>query len=319
LVACGDSSEVGLTIRQDPRSGSTPAELQEQFDYAIRIRDEVSRVHESIERLRQVRTLLQAAVDRAKGSAAHATLVDAQKPILEKLRSIEEALYQTQNRSSQDPLNFPIRLNDKLAGLSGYVATGDYPATASVRAVHEFLSQAIDEQLQAWQSVLQEDLPRFNRLVAEQAVPAVPIPSGPATGTNPGQPDEQAQRTPRSGEQLLAADHVVRGNLDSDASEEAVAVLSEQRGDAIFVFVAVVDEIESTPYERASVLLGDRVGIMRLEIVAGILEGELVLRGETDEACCPSEIVRLRWELRDDQLRELSREPIGRIQPPLLE
>ena len=37
---------------------------------------------------------------------------DAGKALNDKMTAVEEALYQTKNRSSQDPLNFPVRLND---------------------------------------------------------------------------------------------------------------------------------------------------------------------------------------------------------------
>ena len=45
---------------------------------------------------------------------------------------MEEALYQTKNQSNQDPLNFPIRLNNKLASLAGVVDSADAAPTDAV-------------------------------------------------------------------------------------------------------------------------------------------------------------------------------------------
>ena len=42
------------------------------------------------------------------------------------MTAVEEALYQTKNRSLQDPLNFPMRLNDKLNAVAALGSLGDY-------------------------------------------------------------------------------------------------------------------------------------------------------------------------------------------------
>ena len=76
-------------------------------------------------------------------------LVAAPPDRIEALRAIEEALYQTQNESRQDPLNFPIRLNDKLAGVMLSAAIGDHPPTASAVAVRdELFGRFIEAQRQ---------------------------------------------------------------------------------------------------------------------------------------------------------------------------
>ena len=93
-----------------------------------------------------------------------------------KLTDVEEALYQTKSRSSQDPLNFPIRLNNKLAALASTVASADAAPTEPSYAVHRDLSARIDAELAKLDRVMAEDLPAFNRLVREKEVPAVRLP-----------------------------------------------------------------------------------------------------------------------------------------------
>ena len=87
--------------------------------------------------------------------------------------AVEEALYQTKNKSSQDPLNFPIRLNDKLAGVGDSAALGNFPPTAQQVAVRDELFKAIDEQLAKLKAIWDTDLPAFNKLAA--SVPAVKV------------------------------------------------------------------------------------------------------------------------------------------------
>jgi hypothetical protein len=94
-----------------------------------------------------------------------------------KLTEVEEALYQTKSRSSQDPLNYPIRLNNKLAALAATVASADAAPTEQASAVHMELSSLIEAELAKLEKALAEDVPAFNRLVREREVPAVRLPT----------------------------------------------------------------------------------------------------------------------------------------------
>jgi hypothetical protein len=95
--------------------------------------------------------------------------------LIKKLTEIEEALYQTKNQSSQDPLNFPIRLNNKLAALMGVVARSDTPPNDQSFAVYEDLTRQIDAQLAKLSSIMKTDVPGFNQLVRDQNIPAVVV------------------------------------------------------------------------------------------------------------------------------------------------
>jgi photosystem II stability/assembly factor-like uncharacterized protein len=178
LIVGADSTEATFVLKQDPRSTSTADELRAQFDFLVQLRDELSEVHRAIEHIRRVREQIRSAVARAASLPAHEELVEASKPLLARLEEIEQALYQTKNRSSQDPLNYPIRLNNKIAALASTVAMGDFAPTAQARAVHAELKPQVDAQLAALRAVLAEEVPRFNRLVAEREVPAISVPDG---------------------------------------------------------------------------------------------------------------------------------------------
>jgi hypothetical protein len=89
------------------------------------------------------------------------------------MTEVEEALYQTRNRSSQDPLNFPIRLNDKLASVAESATYGDFAPTAQQRAVYAELVTQIDAELAKLRAVWETDLPALNALVKSSEVAAV--------------------------------------------------------------------------------------------------------------------------------------------------
>ena len=102
-----------------------------------------------------------------------AMLEAAAKAFQEALTAVEETLYQTKSKSRQDPLNFPIRLNDKLAGVMSNASRGDYAPTAQAEAVRQELTVQIDEQLSRLQKIWDEQLPALNRLAREAGIPAI--------------------------------------------------------------------------------------------------------------------------------------------------
>ena len=89
------------------------------------------------------------------------------------LTAVEEELYQTKNQSSQDPLNYPIRLNNKLSALAGVVARADAAPTEQAEAVFADVSRRIEAQLARLKTIRETDVPAFNRLVREKDVPAI--------------------------------------------------------------------------------------------------------------------------------------------------
>jgi photosystem II stability/assembly factor-like uncharacterized protein len=162
-----------LEIRRDPRQPDDPAELEERFEFLMAARDLLSRTHESIERLRGLRGQLETLSRRLEKRADCADVKAQCESLAAKLTAIEEALYQTKLRSGQDPLNFPIRLNNKLADLASAVAGNERRPTAGAQAVRAELSAAITAQLDAFAAIVDRDLPALNRLAMERQVPAV--------------------------------------------------------------------------------------------------------------------------------------------------
>jgi photosystem II stability/assembly factor-like uncharacterized protein len=173
LTAGGKSSTQRFEVRKDPRLSVTPAELQKQFDLLLQIRDTLGAAHDAILRIRGARDQVSAAAERAKGTPEAKAIADAAEELKKKLTVVEEALYQTKNKAQQDPLNYPIRLNDKLAALADVVASAEAAPTEGSLVVYADLSQKIRAQLASLEAVLTTELPAFNSLVKAKDVPAV--------------------------------------------------------------------------------------------------------------------------------------------------
>jgi len=80
---------------------------------------------------------------------------------------IEKTLYQTKNRSNQDPLNFPIKLTNKLAHLNRLVTMNDFPPTNQDLMVKNELSNLIQAELNKYDNLIENDLKKFNEEFSE--------------------------------------------------------------------------------------------------------------------------------------------------------
>ncbi|MXX59161.1 MAG: glycosyl hydrolase [Rhodothermaceae bacterium] len=171
LIAGDDSLEVTFELRKDPRSSSSVADLQEQFDFLIGIRDKLTETHEAIKEIRELHTQIR----RITGNMdeEHAAITDSAKALIQKITEIEETLYQTKNQSRQDPLNFPIRLNNKLAAVGGNASIGDFRPTDQAIEVRDNLVMLIDAELEKLQSIMETDVPALNAMIRQANIPAI--------------------------------------------------------------------------------------------------------------------------------------------------
>ncbi len=158
-------------VLKDLRLSTTPQDYARQLELALQIRDKVSAVNQTVIDIREIRKQLNEYAERVKDPK----VVDAAKTLTKKLTDVEEELYQTKNRSSEDPLNFPIKLNNKLAALESVVESSDNAPTSQSDVVWEDLATKANAQLQKFKQLSSSDLASFNRLVREQNVPAVVI------------------------------------------------------------------------------------------------------------------------------------------------
>jgi len=173
LTVDGKAMTESFEVKKDPRVPTTQEEFQKQFDLLTKIRDKFSETSEAIIAIRDVRKQANDYAARVKDQPNSQPIVDAAKSLGAKLTAIEEELYQTKNQSSQDPLNYPIKLNNKLAALTGVVSGADTQPTDQVYAVYDDLAGRINAQLDKLKQVMATEVPAFNKLVRDQNVPAV--------------------------------------------------------------------------------------------------------------------------------------------------
>ncbi|MET0623851.1 MAG: glycosyl hydrolase [Pyrinomonadaceae bacterium] len=196
LTADGRTHTQTFEIKKDPRLQTTQAEFDKQFALLTKIRDKLTETHNAVTQIRDVRRQIDDLVKRIGDQPGAKAVVAAGGQLDGKLRAVEEELYQTKNQSSQDPLNYPIRLNNKLAALGGIVASADAQPTEQSFALYDELAANIDAQLRRLNQLMTDDLRGFNALVRSSDIPAVIVkPTTPApgaqSGTTGGEPEEE--------------------------------------------------------------------------------------------------------------------------------
>jgi hypothetical protein len=163
-------------LKLDPdKPQVTLADYQAQYDLALKVRDATSTANQSVIDIRSVKTQVD---DRIGKDASVKTQGDALK---QKLGGVEETLYQVRNQSGQDPLNYPIQLNNKIAALMGAVEGVDGRPTRQAYQVFEELNAKLDAQVRILRQIYDVDLSAFNNLLRSKGLEPITVRREPIT------------------------------------------------------------------------------------------------------------------------------------------
>jgi hypothetical protein len=180
-VTAGSLSKTSqFKIGVDPRlTGVTEADLVTQFKLSAQIRDAVSQANLAVIQVRALRAQLNERMDKVppRRKAEIQRLVDG---LMKPLTAVEEEMYQVKNHSFEDPLNFPIKLNNKIAALAGVIESADVKPTDSSQTVFAELSKRLETEVQRMKSALTTELPRVNSALAREKLAPVDPSAKPA-------------------------------------------------------------------------------------------------------------------------------------------
>jgi hypothetical protein len=158
LTVDGRSLTQPLVVRKHPHRDVADADLREQFDLALQIRNKVSEANNAVIQIRRIKDQVK---DRL-GKSPDPQLKAAGDRLTDGLNPVEDAIYQVRNQSNQDPLNFPIKINNRLASLLGVVNRGDGKPIANAAPIFKDLSGELKVQIDRLQEVLASHFAAFN-------------------------------------------------------------------------------------------------------------------------------------------------------------
>jgi hypothetical protein len=168
VTADGETATETFAIRREPKllKDVTDQDLQEEFDLAMKVRDKASQANEAVLLVRGIKAQIQ---DRkSKLDAKAAPVAKALDEFEAALAAIEGEIYQVKLQSSQDPLNFPIKLNNKIAALQGVIESADVRPTEQAYSVFRTLTNRLDEQLGKLDTASKTRMPPVNQLLLRQ-------------------------------------------------------------------------------------------------------------------------------------------------------
>jgi photosystem II stability/assembly factor-like uncharacterized protein len=173
LTADGTTRTAPLRIGIDPRLEGqvTQEDLTARFDLAQQVISRVNDANNAVIMVRDVRT----EVDDRLEKTDDARIEELGGQVKTRMADVEGRIYQVRNQSNQDPLNYPIMLNNKLAALLGVIERGEYRPTDQSNEVFNLLSGQLTTELDALNAIIATDLAELNRLLQENGLPIIRV------------------------------------------------------------------------------------------------------------------------------------------------
>ena len=168
----GIESEEVFTVVKDPRLSNTETDFSKQFDFLMAVRDQVSRANSAIIDVRAVQKDLAYLKEKAKDNTTLQSLI---KDFETKMNIIENNIHMTKNQSRQDPLNYGIRINNRLAFLMADSQRGDYPPTDQSIEFFSEVTQELEIELKALNLLMQEYIGKINDQVTENKIKMISL------------------------------------------------------------------------------------------------------------------------------------------------
>jgi photosystem II stability/assembly factor-like uncharacterized protein len=171
--AGGKSFTVPLELKLDPRVKVAETDLEKQFELAMKICQRVSQDHTAVNLIRDLRAQLKALRKRVTDSLHGKEIIATADDLDKKMTQVEGELVQTKAKASEDTLNFPVKLNDKLVTLAGMMGDADAAPAQQDYEVFDVLSRQLDAQLAQWKQIQSKELTALNDLMRKDNIPVV--------------------------------------------------------------------------------------------------------------------------------------------------
>ena len=175
LTVNGQSSEQEFEILKDPRISTTPEDFKAQFDFLVKVRDKVSDANQGVIDIRKIKEDLGYLKNKVGTDLQYKELNEAIKKFEEQLTVIENNIHQTRNKSVQDPLNYGIKLNNRLAHLMREQGQADFRPTQQGEAVRQDLTKKIDGELQNLHSIISTQMDSINKMIKDKGIEMIMV------------------------------------------------------------------------------------------------------------------------------------------------
>lgn len=169
-VGSGTPTTKQVRIIRDARADASDADVAAQTELGLKVVARLTETNNGVRKIRSIKRQLDSLAPGMEGNVAFKTLA---KNFTDSLSAVEDSLYQTKNRAGQDPLNFPIRLNDQLGGLNGFVQSGERRPTKQSYEVYDILAAKVAAEMRRLRYAETVMLPRVNAALKAAGKPEI--------------------------------------------------------------------------------------------------------------------------------------------------
>jgi hypothetical protein len=164
-----------FNILSNPTSEATESDMKMQFDFINDINTKMTEIHKALKNVTKVSNQVGILKKSIKDKEKYKVLLAFADTLVKDLTKIEEILYQTKSKSGQDPLNFPIRLNNKLAHLNSLTRIGNYAPTEQAIDFKNKITNEIDVELAKLNVLFTNGVKELNKKVKESDIDLIQL------------------------------------------------------------------------------------------------------------------------------------------------
>ena len=175
LSANNITLEKPFTILKNPISETSLEDMKLQFNFINDINSKVSEIHKALINVKKIKSQIKTLKISIKDKMKHKNLIAFANDLTKKITKIETTLYQTKSKSGQDPLNFPIRLNNKLAHLNSLTRMGSYRPTKQAIDFKNEITKEINKELSKLYVLFNSDVKQLNQKVKESQIDLIQL------------------------------------------------------------------------------------------------------------------------------------------------
>jgi hypothetical protein len=171
LTAGGKSFTTEARVLPHPFGPATAEDLAAQSQLLTKIRDGLSRTHETLLEVRDVRTQVLDMGERAERLGKGDALKKRAKALAEALTAVELELTNPEIKADEDDLNYEPKLDHDWVNLAGIVASADRKPTKGSVEYYDVLKGRLDAIVARWKSLQAGDVAAFAAAAEEAKLP----------------------------------------------------------------------------------------------------------------------------------------------------
>jgi photosystem II stability/assembly factor-like uncharacterized protein len=175
LTVGGKSQTAPLHLVIDPRTKGAEAAVQKQFELATKVNERISQLHQAVNEIREVRSQVDSLHKRFGEEERTKAALAAADDLNRKMSEPEQQLIQVNMKGSEANLAFPNMLNERFDTFSHVIEAGDTAPTKPQLDVFQMLSGQLDQQLNRWTQIKNDDLPKVSAAIKQLDLPALII------------------------------------------------------------------------------------------------------------------------------------------------